>query len=691
MINLHFRFTMEFLYPNMLFGLLALTIPIVVHLFNFRKHKLVLFSNIQLLKSIQQQTAKTNKLKHLLVLLMRLVFITALVLAFAHPYFPNEKSIQGGSETLVSIYIDNSMSMNTFTNSGTAIGDARKFAQNFIQKIDPSSKFVLLTNHFDPRHEYPMNRSEMLGFVEQTESNAPFVSLKQTLERAAMIAKKHEAKNHYLLLLSDFQEQIINIDGIQPDSSVQIILNAFTPVVSSNVYIDSCWLASPVLQQGIPNELFVHIVNDAPDEIKGLVVRLEINGKAVAATNVDMGANTSKEALMQFELNAPGFYEGKLSINDQPIIFDDTYYFSLNVKPILKVLEISDSKTQSPLSALFEEDELFEYNRVSDLQIDLQSLSDYQAIFVNNTKALPTITQQFLTDYIRQGGVVCVFAPNEPNELLNNELKLRFEKTPDKAPTRVNSIASAHPFFENIFVKIPDNADFPLVQSHYRIIKQQGSASTELIRMLNGDSFLIQSELGNGYLFNFASPLDSEWSGLSENALFVPIIYKMAFIGNQIEKMTYTIGRDRSILLTKKLIDGEIVKIKDQNSDLELIPQIQQNGNRSWIQLVDQVPHAGFYSVYKDDTLIQKMAWNDDRTESEMRFATAENAAKTLKEKGYNVHNALNNQSLNTIDDIDQILNKSYLWKTFVLLALVALTTEILILRFWRTKKIEQL
>ena len=76
---------MRFLYPNMLWGLFALLIPILIHLFNFRRHKLVYFSNTTVLRSIQQENAKTRKLKYLVTLLLRCLFITALVLAFAFP------------------------------------------------------------------------------------------------------------------------------------------------------------------------------------------------------------------------------------------------------------------------------------------------------------------------------------------------------------------------------------------------------------------------------------------------------------------------------------------------------------------------------------------------------------------------------------------------------------------------------
>ena len=64
---------MEFLYPNMLYALFVLLIPVVIHLFNFRRHKTVYFSNTSILKTIEQENKKTKKLKDLIVLMSECV------------------------------------------------------------------------------------------------------------------------------------------------------------------------------------------------------------------------------------------------------------------------------------------------------------------------------------------------------------------------------------------------------------------------------------------------------------------------------------------------------------------------------------------------------------------------------------------------------------------------------------------
>ena len=79
---------MNFLYPDFLWAISLIAIPIAIHLFNFRKYKKVYFSDISLLKNINSQTKKQSRLKHLLVLLSRILALMCLVLAFSYPYKP---------------------------------------------------------------------------------------------------------------------------------------------------------------------------------------------------------------------------------------------------------------------------------------------------------------------------------------------------------------------------------------------------------------------------------------------------------------------------------------------------------------------------------------------------------------------------------------------------------------------------
>src|ERR1700749_154283 len=103
---------MQFLHPGYLYALSAIAVPIIVHLFNFRRYKTVYFSNVKFLREVKEETTSRSRLKHLLVLAARLLALTFLVLAFAQPFIPNKRNTGAGGRRLISFYIDNSFSMN---------------------------------------------------------------------------------------------------------------------------------------------------------------------------------------------------------------------------------------------------------------------------------------------------------------------------------------------------------------------------------------------------------------------------------------------------------------------------------------------------------------------------------------------------------------------------------------------------
>ena len=76
---------MEFVHPERLWFLFFLLIPIVIHLFHFRKRKTLYFSSLRFIQFLEKEQQSTRKLKHLLVLLTRILALSAIIFAFAQP------------------------------------------------------------------------------------------------------------------------------------------------------------------------------------------------------------------------------------------------------------------------------------------------------------------------------------------------------------------------------------------------------------------------------------------------------------------------------------------------------------------------------------------------------------------------------------------------------------------------------
>lgn len=658
----------------MLFGLFALAIPIIIHLFNFRRHKIVYFSNTATLKTIEQENAKTKKLKYIISLIMRMLFIAGLVFAFAYPYNPEQKLKVDDADNLVAVYIDNSMSMHSQSSEISLIEDARASARKIVSNISPSQRFVLLTNSRQPDNEYPMNQDEMLMSIDAMQTEASPMSFNNLYENLQMIMKRNGFKSASLFMYSDFQDNMMRVDGLVADSAIQLVAMPLKSDYQQNIYIDTVWLSSPILQKGLANEINVRVVNESGKDINGLPVNFEIDGKSVAFNTIDIPANGKNEVAMQFVLHDSGENNATVSINDYPITFDDTYNFVLNVRPIIKIVELSAGVGDLSIKTLFSNDSLFDYQVMNPYRIDQQYLSDCQMVVVDGEANLNETMWQTIIDFANNGGSVVVF-PSEVSDKSNLS----------DDTLSISTISSHHDFFSDIFVNIPNNADLPRVYKHIQIDKKRFSNTLTLISLQNGTSFFTLSKIGGGYVFSFASQFGKDWTNFADNALFVPIMYKVAMLGGQMGRLSYTLGVDKEILINDltAISDGD-VHIHDAQGNFEMIPIVEMRNNRALIRLYDELPGAGFYTVNKGDEVIETTAWNDSRKESKMKFLDREEVDKLLKDKGLNVLAVMKADEIHSNDMMEMMVRRSMLWKSFIILALISLLIEILVLRFWK-------
>ena len=247
---------MRFLYPNMLWGLLALLIPILIHLFNFRRHKLVYFSNTAVLRSIQQENAKTRKLKYLVTLLLRCIFIAGLVLTFAFPYKPEKQVTTDAANHLVGVYIDNSMSMKGQSTRTTMLEDARQSARDLVHKLSPSSRYLLMTNSFEIQNEYPMNQEEMLDRLDRMNLDGAPIAMGEVLDRFEMLRKQHGFASSTLFVYSDFQTNTFDLSAAQADSTMQVVVVPMLPEPTERM--STPWARATSRPNGMPQ-----MANDA--------------------------------------------------------------------------------------------------------------------------------------------------------------------------------------------------------------------------------------------------------------------------------------------------------------------------------------------------------------------------------------------------------------------------------------------
>ena len=673
---------MRFLYPQMLWGLLALLIPILIHLFNFRRHKLVYFSNTAVLRSIQQENAKTRKLKYLVTLLLRCLFIAALVLAFAFPYHPEKQLNVNTENTLVGIYIDNSMSMKGQSQRTTLIEDARQSARDLVHKLNPSNRYLLMTNSFEIQNEYPMNQEEMLDQLDRMNPDGAPVLMGEVIDRFEMLCKQHGFATSTLFVYSDFQSNTFDLSAAKADTALQVVMVPMVPEFKTNLYIDSVWLASPIVQSGLTNELMVRVVNQGDKEVKGMPINFTMNNAMAASTTVDIEKNGTAEVEMQFVVEDSGEQRCSASLTDHPITFDDSYHFVLSVKPSLSVVELGN---QPSSCAMLFDDEQFHYTLMEPSRFDLTTIAQAQLLIVNESAVMNETLQQALLDAVSDGASLVVFpSMDDPqnNRYLYNKLGLTLMEV-DTNATSVEDLALQHAFFNDMILDLPQHPDFPKVKHHVRL-KTNGLA-TSLLTLQNSDPMLMMTSVGKGQAFVMATALDPKWSDLADNALFVPMMIKMAFMGGKMDKLAYTIGQDKILVLSDISQEGDRqYLIANSDRSFELMPASEVRNGKVYLYLNDNLPSAGFYDLLINDTLNRVTAWNESRVESKMDFVDSEEANKAFGKAGFDVAAVLDTSDFATADLVEAMAHQSTQWKLFALIALLALIGEIAVLRFWK-------
>ena len=675
---------MQFLYPNMLYALFALLIPVVIHLFNFRRHKTVYFSNTSILKTIEQENKKTKKLKDIIVLITRMLFIAALVVAFAYPYKKNNNAINNNVDNLIAVYIDNSMSMQSYSSEKTLFDDARSSAVKLVENLNQAQKFVLLSNDRNPVNEYPMNKDEMLIRLNEMQSESAPVSFENIYNSLEFIKKKNNFKSASLFVYSDFQKNMMKVDELKNDTTIQIVVFPLKSDFQNNIYIDSVWIQSPVLQKNLTNEINARIVNETPNDIKGLPVNFSLDGNVVAYTTVDVVANSHSDVNMQFVIENDGDKMAKVAIQDSPITFDDEYNLVLKIRPSINVVEIKDNGQSSYLELLFGGDALVNYQAMSPYNIDQNVVNNAQMIVLDADADVNATLQQSLLDFAAQGGSLVVFNNEETdNSLLYDKLGIA-PKSLDDNVSKIEYVARKNSFFDDVFVKFPENAALPEVRKHIRFDIRNNNV-LNIASLQNGDPFIMMSRVEKGRAFVFTVPLSDEWSDFASHALYVSMMYKMALVGGGMSDLSYTLGRDKyhNINEMTLLVDDK-VGVRSENGLYETYPLVENRGKLNYLYFFEDLPESGFYGIYKNDEYVSTMAWNDNRIESEMSFCGKDDISKTFKEKELNLLATVDYDEINSENMMEVVMRDSAMWKMFIITALILLLIEILVLRFWK-------
>lgn len=681
---------MNFLFPTFLIGLAAIAIPIIIHLFNFRKYKKVYFTNVQFLKELKQESDSKSKLKEWLILAMRILAIASLVFAFAQPFIPGKtKAVQG--EKAISIYIDNSFSMESTNKKGTLLENAKEYATEIVNTFNESDKFQLLTNDFEAKHQRFVSKEDFIEQLNEVKISAATKSINDVLKRQQDFLQNSSSKNKRIFLLSDFQKNTSVFSKADIDTSIVISCIPIASSEVSNVYIDSVWFETPVQQFGTQQIIHAIIINKSTKDIENGTLKLFINNAQVSLSSFNVSAGNKKNANISFTVKAKGINKGVLKIEDYPITYDDNFYFSFNAQTTINALVINgkETKTSGNFKSLMQNDSLFVFQENNESAIDYSVFSKTNMIVLNELSTLTSGLTSELQKFVNNGGSLVVF-PNKKSDLESYNTAFQNLQLPqitklDTVNTKTQSINFEQGLYEGVFDKIDQRMDLPKVFEHFEFTKTTNSNSQSIVLLQNGQFLISLNQLGSGKIYLLSIPSDESCSNLLKHALFVPTLIKMSILSLKPSPVYYKTAINEAIVLNtnSNFSDKPLHIIKDDKK-VDVIPEHRLLNNATSIFTQNQITEAGHYEVFENTSSLKDLAFNFDRKESDMIFMTKDDLQKQIDEKGLKNMQIIEPNEKTLTNALQEVNDGKKLWKLFLILALIFLASEILIIRLFK-------
>ncbi|MCB0477679.1 MAG: BatA domain-containing protein [Crocinitomicaceae bacterium] len=685
---------MKFAYPEFLWAFFILIIPIVIHLFNFRKFKTVYFSNISFLKEVKEETKSRSKLKHLLILISRLLAWSFLILAFAKPYLPENSEEDIKLTNIVSIYIDNSFSMNAAGESGDLLNMGKEYAENIVNSYTNNDRFQIISNNLEGEQRRILTKQEAVDEIYKIQTSPVHRNLSGVFSFQNEALKKEKVNgesNLHFYWISDFQKTSSDFDEIKEDGNVSILkLNA---TKKANVFVDSVWFETPLSKGRTQLELKFRVQNSSEEDLSSVEVSLVTEDNS-RESNVDIPANSFYVGTFGFtDTKGVGVRTGKVKVRDSQIFYDDELFFTYEVLENVGVLILNgDDSPPKYLEKLYGLDEYYKVSSQSISNVSQEEIFKSDLVVLNNVNNVSSGLVKNLQEFYNSGGSITIVPGKKPDLNSLNTLLQQLEMPnlgyQDSSSSRLSKLNAEDVLFSGVFKRIPRNINLPEVKKHYSFNTSSSSDFVSLMDFANGKSFFVRKLSGPGRIYVSSVPLDESFSNFPKHSIFIGVFLRIGEMSVRNNPLMAFIGSQSQYRFPTNSGDKEPVHLVNQKEGIDIIPLAQKKWNEELIFLGQGESTSdlvqGFYNVSKKEETLGKIALNFNRKESVLEFYSKEEIEKALKEKNISIRDFIDIKE--SADNFKIELNKSKeYWRILLILGLIFILIEILLIKFLKT------
>ncbi len=560
---------MSFLQPALLWGLLAVSLPIIIHLLNRRRHRTVQWAAMDFLLKATRESRGKKKLKHILILTCRALAIAALIFALARPLLGGFLGFGASVDTVVLI-LDRSASMER----READGQPTKRELVLQQVADAmaeleTARLVLLDSASGEISEIPS--PDTLPELSLTGPTDTACDLPSLLTTTFDYLREAQSGSTEIWLATDLQRSNWRTDdsrwpafaqtlkSLPSPTSLRILALPGTPHDNRNIKLHSSLRSETSLN------LELEITRSDATGNASIPVTINLNGAPTTETVIVKGQTLRFNRQLPLS-NAQDSGWGRISLPPDPNLRDNHLYFTYGEqKPLLTTLVHDGSLPNEAHKALVRAATPpgLDNFRLKELQLsgpnpDVASLDLSESSLLIWTAPLPTDTAAVLVrSYLENGGQV-LFLPNS-NNIETTFASLAWEPIND-APSGKFFIANENwRHDEGPFRDGQDGTTLPL--DRLRAIKRLPLASSSdaitLASWDDGSPLLVRKILGQGTAHLLTTLPDYHWSDLEQTALHLVLVQRLIESGAALlEKDSQVAGKAPTLAST--LIDSAI-------------------------------------------------------------------------------------------------------------------------------------
>ncbi len=690
---------MTFLNPYLLIALLAVFIPLIIHLLNLRKAVKIEFSTIMFLKEVKEKEIHKIKIKELILLLIRILIITFLVLSFSKPFIKSENYGNASINKTGIILVDNSFSMNVYQGDKKLIETERDILSDILKNFNPTDNIIILNSDSE------FNYRDLIDSNIFKISYTPF-SIFSLLGTVESIRERIPESYLEIFILSDFQEinfrqESFVLDENSPLKNVSFYLIPVLKRETSNIGLLGIENLSGIIDTYTESKFKLRIKNFNNNQVTNKRLNIFCNDSLVLEKYLTFQPEEIQNIDFNFTPEIKNLFYIIADIQNIDNTYDDfiednKYYYIFNLPQQIKVFIYGENIKDSEFLNIA----IKSFNSIQSREVIVsetsnklpKDLSNYDVLIINCKSNLNNEEISKIKDYHENGGGILIFPSiNVDIDNFNSFLQLissiKLQKLIDvynKDEIKLKFSEFNHYISEGIFkFKNKDNSEIflknsPQISKYYKLSNPRDAIP--IIKINDEDYFLSESSDAYSPVLLFAVSSNLLMSDFPLSDIFpVLIIKSIYYLSNKNFSNNIITGKTGIIYA---MSDYDFIKKIDNT----IIHSEKIHKGFASISATKELNNPGIYFL-SDSSGLKKQFFtiNIDTTESEIKYLDDKEMKSKLENLGF--------QKISVVKDINKLEDILYenrtgkdLTNLFLYLAIIFIILEIIFIKVFFKK-----